>query len=174
MLTPSVRVLERLVWFLRICLASICALYNIMCVCVSAVSPVIALSPAEVSVIEEQQVTLPCVLLAGNPLPVRHWLHENTLVRLNSGTTCFERIEQRALCRFFSTEMVCNVSCAHVWQVTSGPYVSIRRDGSLHIERVGVQDEGQYTCVAENVAGASNRTTTIHVYGKMGLWVSSH
>lgn len=51
--------------------------------------------------------------------------------------------------------------------MTSGPYVSIRRDGSLHIERVSVQDEGRYTCVAENVAGASNRTTTIYVYGKM-------
>lgn len=47
--------------------------------------------------------------------------------------------------------------------------MSIRRDGSLHIERVTVQDEGQYTCVADNVAGASNRTTNIHVYGKMGL-----
>ncbi|XP_053341492.1 hemicentin-1 [Clarias gariepinus] len=91
------------------------------------VTPVIALSPAEVSVIEEQQVTLPCVLLAGNPLPVRRWLHDNTLV-------------------------------------TSGPYVSIRRDGSLHIERVGVRDKGRYTCVAENFAGASNRTTTVNVY----------
>ncbi|XP_049335709.1 hemicentin-1 isoform X1 [Astyanax mexicanus] len=91
------------------------------------VSPVIALSPAEVSVIEEQQVTLPCVLLAGNPLPQRHWIHENTLI-------------------------------------TSGPYVSIRRDGSLHIERVSVQDGGEYTCVAENVAGSSNRTTTVHIY----------
>ncbi|KAK3506808.1 hypothetical protein QTP70_028372 [Hemibagrus guttatus] len=91
------------------------------------VIPVIAPSPAEVSVIEEQQVTLPCVLLAGNPLPVRHWIHESTLV-------------------------------------TSGPYVSIRRDGSLHMERVSVQDEGRYTCVAENVAGASNRTTTVYVY----------
>ncbi|XP_066533975.1 hemicentin-1 [Hoplias malabaricus] len=91
------------------------------------VSPVIALSSAEVSVIEEQQVTLPCVLLAGNPLPQRHWLHENTLV-------------------------------------TSGPYVSIRRDGSLHIERVSVQDGGEYTCVAENVAGSSNRSTNVHIY----------
>ncbi|TSL47575.1 Hemicentin-1 [Bagarius yarrelli] len=91
------------------------------------VTPEIALSPAEVSVIEEQQVTLPCVLLAGNPLPVRNWIHDNTLV-------------------------------------TSGPYVSIRRDGSLHIERVSVQDEGRYTCVAENVAGVSNRTTIVHVY----------
>lgn len=51
--------------------------------------------------------------------------------------------------------------------------MSIRRDGSLHIERVSVQDEGQYTCVAENVAGASNRTTNIHVYGKMGLRVTN-
>lgn len=43
--------------------------------------------------------------------------------------------------------------------------MSIRRDGSLHIERVSVQDGGEYTCVAENVAGASNRTTTVNIYG---------
>ncbi|KAI5614770.1 hemicentin-1 isoform X1 [Silurus asotus] len=91
------------------------------------VVPVIAPSPAEVSVIEEQQVTLPCVLLAGNPLPVRRWLHDSILV-------------------------------------TSGPYLNIRRDGSLQIERVGVQDEGQYACVAENVAGSNNHTTTVSVY----------
>ncbi|XP_062857960.1 hemicentin-1 [Trichomycterus rosablanca] len=91
------------------------------------VPPTIALIPAEVRVVEEQQVTLPCVLLAGNPLPERHWLHENTLV-------------------------------------TSSPYVSIRRDGSLHIERVSVHDGGMYTCVAENVAGSSNHTTTVHIY----------
>ncbi|XP_030626728.1 hemicentin-1 [Chanos chanos] len=91
------------------------------------VSPVIALSPAVVSVVEDQQVTLPCVLLAGNPLPERHWLHDNGLV-------------------------------------TSGPYVTIRRDGSLHIERVRLQDGGDYTCLAENVAGSSNRTTTVNIY----------
>ncbi|KAK1804810.1 hypothetical protein P4O66_003652 [Electrophorus voltai] len=94
------------------------------------VSPVIALSPAEVSVIEEQQVTLPCVLMAGNPLPQRHWLHDKTLV-------------------------------------TSGPYVSVRRDGSLHIERVTVLDGGEYTCTAENVAGSSKRTTVVHIYGEL-------
>lgn len=47
---------------------------------VCTVSPMIALSPTVVSVIEDQQVTLPCVLLAGNPLPERHWLHDNGLV----------------------------------------------------------------------------------------------
>ncbi|XP_073667498.1 hemicentin-1 isoform X2 [Paramisgurnus dabryanus] len=91
------------------------------------VSPMIALSPAVVSVIEDQQVTLPCVVLAGNPLPERHWLHDNGLV-------------------------------------TSSPYLTVRRDGSLHIERVSQQDEGQYTCLAENVVGSSNRTTILHVY----------
>ncbi|XP_055041761.2 hemicentin-1 isoform X1 [Misgurnus anguillicaudatus] len=91
------------------------------------VSPMIALSPAVVSVIEDQQVTLPCVVLAGNPLPERHWLHDNGLV-------------------------------------TSSPYVTVRRDGSLHIERVSQQDKGQYTCLAENVVGSSNRTTILHVY----------
>ncbi|XP_050994845.1 LOW QUALITY PROTEIN: hemicentin-1 [Labeo rohita] len=91
------------------------------------VSPLIALSPTVVSVIEDQQVTLPCVLLAGNPLPERHWLHDNGLV-------------------------------------TSSPYVTVRRDGSLHIERVSQQDGGQYTCLAENVVGSSNRTTILNVY----------
>lgn len=47
----------------------------------SAVSPVIARSPSVLSVIEDQQVTLPCVLLAGNPLPARQWLHNYGLVR---------------------------------------------------------------------------------------------
>lgn len=48
--------------------------------CIIAVSPVIALSPAVLSVIEHQQLTLPCVLLAGNPLPERQWLHNYGLV----------------------------------------------------------------------------------------------
>uniref|UniRef100_A0A3Q3W3C5 Ig-like domain-containing protein n=1 Tax=Mola mola TaxID=94237 RepID=A0A3Q3W3C5_MOLML len=73
------------------------------------VSPVIAMSPSVLSVIEDQQVTLPCVLLAGNPFPERQWLHNY------------------------------------------GLYVTVRRDGSLHIERVRVDDAGDYTCLAESV-----------------------
>uniref|UniRef100_A0A3B4Z1V9 Hemicentin-1 n=1 Tax=Stegastes partitus TaxID=144197 RepID=A0A3B4Z1V9_9TELE len=88
------------------------------------VSPVIALSPAVLSVIEDQQLTLPCVLLAGNPLPERQWLHNYGLVR----------------------------------------YVTVRRDGSLHIERVRLDDAGDYTCLAENAIGATNQTTTVNVY----------
>ncbi|XP_047443825.1 hemicentin-1 isoform X2 [Mugil cephalus] len=91
------------------------------------VLPVIALSPTELSVIEDQQLTLPCVLLAGNPLPERQWLHNYGLV-------------------------------------TSDQYVTVRRDGSLHIERVQLDDAGDYTCFAENVVGATNHTTTVNVY----------
>ncbi|XP_069009305.1 hemicentin-1 [Embiotoca jacksoni] len=91
------------------------------------VSPVIAMSPAVLSVIEDQQVTLPCVLLAGNPLPERQWLHNYGLV-------------------------------------TSDQYVTVRRDGSLHIERVRLDDAGDYTCLAENVVGATNHTTAVNVY----------
>lgn len=47
----------------------------------SAVSPVIARSASVLSVLEDQPVTLPCLLLAGNPLPVRQWLHNYGLVR---------------------------------------------------------------------------------------------
>uniref|UniRef100_A0A3Q3RXH6 Ig-like domain-containing protein n=1 Tax=Mastacembelus armatus TaxID=205130 RepID=A0A3Q3RXH6_9TELE len=75
------------------------------------VSPVIAMSPLVLSVIKDQQLTLPCVILAGNPLPVRQWLHNY------------------------------------------GLYVTVRRDGSLHIERVRLDDAGDYTCLAENVVG---------------------
>lgn len=56
---------------------------------VSAVLPVIAMSPAVLSVIEHQQVTLPCVLLAGNPLPERQWLHNYGLVRTQRGRPRF-------------------------------------------------------------------------------------
>ncbi|XP_074524022.1 hemicentin-1 [Halichoeres trimaculatus] len=91
------------------------------------VPPVIALSPTVLSVIEDQQMTLPCVLLAGNPLPERQWLHNYGLV-------------------------------------TSDQYVTVRRDGSLHIERVRLEDAGDYTCLAESVVGATNHTTTVNVY----------
>ncbi|XP_028823701.1 hemicentin-1 isoform X1 [Denticeps clupeoides] len=91
------------------------------------VSPLLALSPAAVSVLEDQQVSLPCMLLAGNPLPERRWIHHNGLV-------------------------------------VSDSHVSVRRDGSLHLEKVRLQDEGDYTCFAENVAGSTNRTTTLSVY----------
>uniref|UniRef100_A0A3Q1K5W9 Ig-like domain-containing protein n=1 Tax=Anabas testudineus TaxID=64144 RepID=A0A3Q1K5W9_ANATE len=90
-------------------------------------SPVIAMSPGVLSVIEDQQLTLPCVLLAGNPLPERQWLHDYGLL-------------------------------------TSDQYVTVRRDGSLHIERVRLDDAGDYTCLAENIAGATNHTTTVNVY----------
>ncbi|CAJ1060969.1 hemicentin-1 [Xyrichtys novacula] len=89
--------------------------------------PVIALSPTVLSVIEDQQMTLPCVLLAGNPLPERQWLHNYGLV-------------------------------------ISDQYVTVRRDGSLHIERVRLEDAGDYTCLAESAVGATNHTTTVYVY----------
>uniref|UniRef100_A0A3Q2CT39 Hemicentin-1 n=1 Tax=Cyprinodon variegatus TaxID=28743 RepID=A0A3Q2CT39_CYPVA len=91
------------------------------------VKPVIAMSPPVISVIEDQQLTLPCVLLAGNPLPERQWLHNYGLV-------------------------------------TPDQYVTVRKDGSLHIERVQMEDGGDYTCLAENVIGATNHTTTVYVY----------
>ncbi|XP_061153333.1 hemicentin-1 isoform X4 [Syngnathus typhle] len=89
--------------------------------------PVIAMSPSVISVIKDQQVTLACVLLAGNPLPERQWLH-------NYGF------------------------------VTSDEYVSVRRDGSLHIERVQLNHAGDYTCLAESLVGATNHTTTVNVH----------
>uniref|UniRef100_A0A665VT70 Hemicentin-1 n=1 Tax=Echeneis naucrates TaxID=173247 RepID=A0A665VT70_ECHNA len=90
---------------------------------------------AVLSVIEDQQLTLPCMLLAGNPLPERQWLHNYGLVRTQRG--------------HFQT--------------------SLRKDGSLHIERVQLEDAGDYTCLAENAVGATNHTTTVNVYGSMHI-----
>lgn len=43
--------------------------------------PLIGVSPATANVIEGQQLTLPCVLLAGNPIPDRRWIKNSMLVR---------------------------------------------------------------------------------------------
>ncbi|XP_043555476.1 hemicentin-1 [Chiloscyllium plagiosum] len=91
------------------------------------VTPLIGISPAVVNIIEGQALTLPCVLLAGNPLPERRWIKNN-------------------------------------FKVTTDGYVTIRRDGSLHIERIRLRDSGKYTCLASNVAGTKNRTTTVNIF----------
>ncbi|XP_040215726.1 hemicentin-1 isoform X1 [Rana temporaria] len=91
------------------------------------VIPVIGESPPVVNVIEGNQVTLPCILLAGNPLPVRQWLRNNEVL-------------------------------------ISSPYVSIRSDGTLHLESVHLKDSGEYICVATNVAGTSRRVTAVNVH----------
>uniref|UniRef100_A0A663EFM0 Hemicentin 1 n=1 Tax=Aquila chrysaetos chrysaetos TaxID=223781 RepID=A0A663EFM0_AQUCH len=90
------------------------------------ITPLIGVSPATANVIEGQQLTLPCVLLAGNPIPDRRWIKNSMLV--------------------------------------PNPYMNVRSDGSLHLERVRLQDGGDYTCMASSVAGTSNKTTTVNVY----------
>uniref|UniRef100_A0A8D2B9D0 Hemicentin-1 n=1 Tax=Sciurus vulgaris TaxID=55149 RepID=A0A8D2B9D0_SCIVU len=91
------------------------------------VAPLIGISPSVANVIEGQQLTLPCTLLAGNPIPERRWIKNSAMLVQN-------------------------------------PYITVRSDGSLHIERVRLQDEGEYTCVASNVAGANNKTTSVVVH----------
>ncbi|NWU93884.1 HMCN1 protein, partial [Upupa epops] len=91
------------------------------------VNPLIGVSPASANVIEGQQLTLPCMLLAGNPIPERRWIKNGMVLVPN-------------------------------------PYINVRSDGSLHLERVRLQDSGDYTCMASNVAGTSNQTTTVNVY----------
>ncbi|VTJ81530.1 Hypothetical predicted protein, partial [Marmota monax] len=90
-------------------------------------APLIGISPSVANVIEGQQLTLPCTLLAGNPIPERRWIKNSAMLVQN-------------------------------------PYISVRSDGSLHIERVRLQDGGEYTCVASNVAGANNKTTSVVVH----------
>ncbi|XP_012591877.2 hemicentin-1 [Microcebus murinus] len=91
------------------------------------VAPLIGISPSVANVIEGQQLTLPCTLLAGNPIPERRWIKNSAMLVQN-------------------------------------PYITVRSDGSLHIERVQLQDVGEYTCVASNVAGTNNKTTSVVVH----------
>ncbi|XP_067585037.1 hemicentin-1 isoform X1 [Pseudorca crassidens] len=91
------------------------------------VAPLIGISPSVTSVIEGQQLTLPCVLLAGNPIPERRWIKNSAMLVQN-------------------------------------PYITVRSDGSLHVERARLQDGGEYTCVASNVAGTISKTTTVDVH----------
>ncbi|KAB1258940.1 Hemicentin-1 [Camelus dromedarius] len=97
------------------------------CALSDSVAPLIGISPSVTSVIEGQQLTLPCALLAGNPIPERQWVKNSAMLVQN-------------------------------------PYITVRSDGSLHIERVRLQDGGEYTCVASNVAGTINKTTTVDVH----------
>ncbi|KAK9403939.1 Hemicentin-1 [Crotalus adamanteus] len=48
--------------------------------------------------------------------------------------------------------------------VVQTPYISLWSDGSLHLERVRLQDAGDYSCMASNVAGTDNKTTTVNVF----------
>ncbi|KAM4642152.1 hemicentin-1 [Discoglossus pictus] len=91
------------------------------------VPPVIGESPNAVTVIEGNQITLPCIVLAGNPLPERHWVKNNVVL-------------------------------------VSNPYINIRTDGSLLLERVLLKDAGDYLCTAKNVAGTSSKITTVNVH----------
>lgn len=129
---------------------------------VSAAPPLIAVSPAVLNVIEDQQLTLPCVLLAGNPLPERQWLHNYGLV---------SKIHLALPVQFNETGLPMNSVFASydfpLLQVTSDQYVTVRRDGSLHIDRVQLSDAGDYSCLAENAIGATNHTTTVNVHGRV-------
>ncbi|XP_026645394.1 hemicentin-1-like [Microtus ochrogaster] len=91
------------------------------------VAPLIGISPSVANIIEGQQLTLPCTLLAGNPIPERRWMKNSAMLVQN-------------------------------------PYITVRSDGSLHMERVRLQDGGEYTCVATNVAGTNNKTTSVAVH----------
>lgn len=48
----------------------------------------------------------------------------------------------------------------------SKPRSEIQNDNSLRISRVNAEDEGTYTCVAENSVGKSEASGSLSVHGK--------
>ncbi|XP_069772736.1 hemicentin-1-like [Narcine bancroftii] len=91
------------------------------------VAPAVVESAPVVSVLEGRSLTLPCVILAGNPYPERYWLKDNQLLSLDRR-------------------------------------LSIRSDGSFHIERVEQGDGGRYVCTITNVIGSVNKTITVNIH----------
>ncbi|XP_078407396.1 LOW QUALITY PROTEIN: hemicentin-1-like [Cetorhinus maximus] len=91
------------------------------------VAPDVVASAPVVNVLEGRSLTLPCVVLAGNPFPERFWLKDNQLLSLDRR-------------------------------------LSIRSDGSFHIERAEQGDAGRYMCTIRNVVGSVNKTITVHVH----------
>ncbi|XP_038637840.1 LOW QUALITY PROTEIN: hemicentin-1-like [Scyliorhinus canicula] len=90
------------------------------------VAPEVVESIPVVNVLEGRSLTLPCVVLAGNPFPERYWLKDNQLLSLDRR-------------------------------------LSIRSDGSFHIERAEQGDAGRYMCTIRNVVGSVNKTITVYV-----------
>ncbi|XP_055516059.1 hemicentin-1-like [Leucoraja erinacea] len=91
------------------------------------VAPEVVESAPAVSVLEGRSLTLPCVILAGNPYPERYWLKDNKMLSLDRR-------------------------------------LSIRSDGSFHIERAERGDAGRYVCTITNLMGSVNKTITVNVH----------
>ncbi|XP_059849711.1 hemicentin-1-like [Hypanus sabinus] len=91
------------------------------------VAPELAGSVPVISVLESRSLTLPCVILAGNPYPERYWLKDSQLLSLDRR-------------------------------------LSIRSDGSFHIERAEQGDTGKYVCTITNIVGSVNKTITVSVH----------
>ena len=56
-----------------------------------------------------------------------------------------------------------------MWHATNPRTLNNARvlsDGTLEIYSINFQDEGNYTCVARNLYGSTNRTTSIQVLGE--------
>uniref|UniRef100_UPI00398EE55D hemicentin-1-like n=1 Tax=Pristiophorus japonicus TaxID=55135 RepID=UPI00398EE55D len=91
------------------------------------VAPEVVESASVISVLEGRSLTLPCVVLAGNPFPERYWLKDNQLLSLDRR-------------------------------------LSIRSDGSFHIERAEQGDAGKYMCTITNAVGSVNKTISVYVH----------
>ena len=52
-------------------------------------------------------------------------------------------------------------------RVVSNDQVTFYENGRLLIKRVSIQDDGQYECLASNIAGKDKKTTNLDVVGKL-------
>uniref|UniRef100_A0A3P8SLR6 Ig-like domain-containing protein n=1 Tax=Amphiprion percula TaxID=161767 RepID=A0A3P8SLR6_AMPPE len=138
------------------------------------VSPIIAMSPAVLSVIEDQQLTLPCVLLAGNPLPERQWLHDYGLVRTQRGNSkvlylyspqVFSTIEGTPIslpCRAAGVPAP-DITWTKVCVAIISPH---KKAHDLFITSPSGNETGEFICTATNAAGFASRKVQLTVYGK--------
>lgn len=81
----------------------------------------------------------------------------------------------RALCESSSRWLLPEINRGLTHPLTSfffpsKPRSEIQNDNSLRISRVNAEDEGTYTCVAENSVGKSEASGSLSVHGKY-IWV---
>uniref|UniRef100_A0A8B9PLS2 Ig-like domain-containing protein n=1 Tax=Apteryx owenii TaxID=8824 RepID=A0A8B9PLS2_APTOW len=128
-------------------------------------APEIARGPPQLRVLGGQPVSLPCVVLAGKPFPVRRWLKHGQPVRF------------QAVAFLLDVAGWCGPSLHQdVSAIIQGPVSrSIPKmdlNGTLMIPLPYPGDAGTYFCTATNTAGSSSREVQLSVSTKPRISVN--
>ncbi|ELV11784.1 Hemicentin-2 [Tupaia chinensis] len=163
------------------------------------VPPQIASSASTIRVLEGQPVSLPCIILAGRPLPERRWLKDGRPLPPGSrhsvrtdGSLHREQALQEDAGRY-SCVVTNTAGSQHrdvelvvqgvpaptiTWTKGSsalhsgGPRHNVSEDGTLVLTQPSAQDAGAYVCTATNAVGFSSQEMRLSVNTKPRISVN--